>query len=124
MVMATSDPANVYSLSLEGVERDAFTRPRGTGAYVVTVAGTVVVSVEGRGRRLNIRPDADEQSIKSSVAALIERLSAQHSIGRRHDLVVETINGEAAAASGIAPLLQELGFRREGLTLRRYATIK
>ena len=124
VVMATSDPANVYSLSLEGVERDAFTRPRSTGAYVVTVAGTVVVSVEGRGRRLRIRPDADEQLIKTAVAALIERLSAQHSIGRRQDLIIETINGESAAASDIAPLLQELGLRREGRALRRYATIK
>ena len=124
VVMATSDPANVYSLPLEGVERDAFTRPRGTGAYVVTVGGVVMISVEGRGRRLNIRPDTDEPSIRSAVAALIEHLTSQRVAGRRQDLIVETINGEAAAASETAPLLLGLGLRSEGRVLRRYATIK
>jgi ATP-dependent Lhr-like helicase len=124
VVMATSDPANVYSLALEGVERDAFTRPRGTGAYLVTIGGLVVMSAEGRGRRLNVRPGTDDPSIKTAVAALLEHLGALHTISRRQDLVVETINGEAATASALAPLLMDLGLRREGRTLRRYATIK
>jgi ATP-dependent Lhr-like helicase len=123
VVMATSDPANVYSLALEGVDRDAFTRPRGTGAYVVTAGGVVVMSVEGRGRRLNVRPDTDESLLKTAASALIERLTSNRPVGRRQDLIIETINGEPAAESAIAPLLGELGLRREGRALRRYARI-
>ena len=124
VVMATTDAANVYSLALEGVERDVFTRPRGTGAYLVTVGGVVILTVEGRGRRLTIRPDADERYLKASVTALIEHLATQRAAGRRQDLIVETINGEAAGASELTPLFLELGFRREGRVLRRYATIQ
>jgi ATP-dependent Lhr-like helicase len=124
VVMATSDPANVYSLALEGVERDALTRPRGTGAYIVTIGGNVVLAAEGRGRRLSIRPDTDAQTLTAALTRLIEHLTAPRAIGRVQDLIVETINGEVAAASEMAPLLLEAGLRREGRMLRRHATIK
>jgi ATP-dependent Lhr-like helicase len=124
VVLATSDPANVYSLQLEGVERDRFTRPRGTGAYLVTVGGVVVLAVEGRGRRLNNRPDVDEPSLRSAVAAFVKHATRGEGVGRHHDLIIETINGEPAGGAPIAPLLMDLGLRREGGALRRYATIR
>jgi ATP-dependent Lhr-like helicase len=123
VIMATTDPANVYSLQLEGVERDPFTRPRGNGAYVVTVGGVVILAVEGRGRRFSLRPDVPEQSLRPAMTALVEQLTAG-GVGRRQDLIIETINGEPAGSSPIAPLLAELGLRREGGALRRYATIR
>jgi hypothetical protein len=122
--LATSDPANVYSLQLEGVERDRFTRPRGTGAYIITVGGVVVLTVEGRGRRLTSRPDVDERSLRSAIAAFVEHATRAEAMGRRQDLIIETIKGEPAGGSLVAPLLMELGLRREGGALRRYATIK
>jgi ATP-dependent Lhr-like helicase len=51
-VMATSDPANPYTLQLEGVERDPLSRPRGAGALLVMRAGRVALAVEGRGKRI------------------------------------------------------------------------
>jgi hypothetical protein len=50
--MATSDPANPYTLQLEGVERDPLSRPRGAGALLVMRAGRVALAVEGRGKRI------------------------------------------------------------------------
>jgi ATP-dependent helicase Lhr and Lhr-like helicase len=124
VVLATSDPANVYALPLEGVERDRFTRPRGTGAYIITVSGVVVLAVEGRGRRLSSRPDVDERSLRSAIAVFVEHATRGEAVGRRQDLIIETINGEPAGGSPVAPLLLDLGLRREGGALRRYATIR
>jgi len=50
--MAASDPANPYTLQLEGVDRDPLSRPRGGGALLVMRAGRVALAVEGRGKRV------------------------------------------------------------------------
>ena len=124
VVMSTSDPANVYSLALEGIERDPFTRPRGTGGYLVTVGGVPVISAEGRGRRVSIRPGTGEASIQAAVGALVNHLTTSHGAGRRQDLIVETINGEPAGLSEFATTLAGAGLRREGRALRYYHTIR
>jgi ATP-dependent Lhr-like helicase len=54
VVMAVSDPANVYSLAIEPEFRDPLSRPRGGGALIVTRAGRVGIAVEGRGKRITI----------------------------------------------------------------------
>jgi ATP-dependent Lhr-like helicase len=51
-VMAASDPANPYTLQLEGIDRDPLSRPRGGGALLVMRAGRVALAVEGRGKRV------------------------------------------------------------------------
>jgi ATP-dependent Lhr-like helicase len=124
VVMASTDPANVYSLALEGVERDAFTRPRGSGAYLVTVGGRAVLSVEGRGRRMHVRPDTDSTMIASAISALLAQLTTPRGSGRAHDVIVETIDGEPATTSAWAASLVDAGFRREGRSLRFYSTIR
>jgi hypothetical protein len=65
VVLAASDPANVYNLPIEELRGDDLARPRGSGALIVTKAGRVALSVEGRGRRVAIaswmqRDDVDE----------------------------------------------------------------
>ena len=52
VVIATSDPANPYTLALEGTDRDPLSRPRGSGALLVMRAGRVALAVEGRGKRI------------------------------------------------------------------------
>jgi ATP-dependent Lhr-like helicase len=52
IVMAASDPANIYTLPLDLADKDPLSRPRGTGGLIVTRAGRVALSVEGRGRRV------------------------------------------------------------------------
>jgi ATP-dependent Lhr-like helicase len=54
VVLAASDPANVYNLAIDPELRDPLSRPRGGGALLVTRGGKVAISVEGRGRRLVI----------------------------------------------------------------------
>ncbi len=61
VVIGASDPANVYNLTLENVERDPLSRPRGPGGLLVTRAGRVLASVEGRGKRITLANDVTQQ---------------------------------------------------------------
>jgi ATP-dependent Lhr-like helicase len=124
VVMATSDPANVYALSLPGVESDPIARPRGSGALLVTVGGNVVLSAEGRGRRITIRSEVEPDGIRAAISAFVSRVTATRGVGRRQDIVAETINGESAASSRWAPLFLDAAFKRDGRSLRYYATIR
>jgi hypothetical protein len=54
VVVAASDPANVYNLAIDFSVLDPLSRPRGSRALLVTQAGRVAIAVEGRGRRLII----------------------------------------------------------------------
>ena len=124
VVMATSDPANVYALRLENVAPEAIARPRGSGAFLVTVAGNVVLAVEGRGRRIIVQPDVEPSTLHNAIAALVVQLTTSRSAGRRHDIIVDTIDGESAASSPHAQALVDAGFRHEGRSLRYYAAIR
>ena len=124
VVMATSDPANVHALPLSGVERDPVTRPRGSGAFLVSVAGDVVLSAEGRGRRIFVRAGGEPAVIQAALVALVTRLSPAGALARRQDVVVETIDGEPAASSRWADVLRTAGFRNEGRSLRHYSAIR
>jgi ATP-dependent Lhr-like helicase len=123
VVMATSDPANVYALTLAGVTIESIARPRGRGAHLVTIGGAVVLSSESRGRHLSIRADADESSVQAALHALVTRLTEAPGTDRRHDIIVESIDGEPAATSAWAPRLHGAGFRNDGRSLRYYAPI-
>ena len=52
VVMAATDPANVYNFPMDLADRDPLSRPRGAGALIVTRGGRVALSVEGRGRKV------------------------------------------------------------------------
>jgi hypothetical protein len=69
VVMAASDPANVYNLPLETVEREQLGRPRGSGALLVTLAGRIALSVEGRGKKV-VEADwlTDEEAARAKLA--------------------------------------------------------
>jgi len=54
VVIAGSDPANVYTLAIDPTLRDPMSRPRGGGSLLVTRGGKVAIAVEGRGRRLTV----------------------------------------------------------------------
>jgi ATP-dependent Lhr-like helicase len=54
IVLAASDPANVYNFPLNLADRDQLSRPRGAGALLVTRGGRVALAIEGRGRRVII----------------------------------------------------------------------
>ena len=122
VTMAASDPANAYALPLPvgDDERPQLARPRGRGALLVTRRGRVVIAVEARGRRVNTAADATPDDVAAAVASLVEHLTLPlPGVGRRRDLEVETIDGAAATRSPHAAAFTALGFRRDGLKLRK-----
>ena len=118
VVMAASDPANPWSLQLERVDRDPMSRPRGVGALLVTRAGSVVISVEGRGRRLAIAAELTDGDVTSAAALLGAHLVRRNRGTRSKGFQVETIDGVPSLMSPHVPALLAAGFRRETSGLR------
>ena len=79
VVMAASDPANVYSLPLELIERDPLSRPRGSGALLVTRAGRIAIAVEARGKRFTVADWVTPDDAAAAKAALREHLRGERS---------------------------------------------
>jgi ATP-dependent Lhr-like helicase len=122
ITMATSDPANAYALPLIVADEDrpALARPRGRGALLVTRAGRAIMAAEARGRRVSVAPDASEDDVRLAAESLTAHLSLPvPGSQRRHDLEIETIDGAAATKSPHAAAFVAVGFRRDGLTLRK-----
>ena len=124
IVMSASDPANPFTLptlAADAVDSASvmLARRRGRGALLVTRAGQVLLVSEARGRRITIRPGATVADVTAAAIALARRLVT--SGDRRHDPLVETIDGIAAAASPIAAAFETAGFRATAAGLRFYA---
>jgi len=79
VVMAASDPANVYNLPLELVERDPLSRPRGSGALLVTRGGKVAIAVEARGKRFTVADWLTPDEVAAAKKALVEHLRSERS---------------------------------------------
>ncbi|HEX9310166.1 MAG TPA: DEAD/DEAH box helicase [Gemmatimonadaceae bacterium] len=77
LVMAASDPANIYNLPLELVDRDPLSRPRGSGALLVTRAGRVAIAVEGRGKRFSVADWLSPDETAAAKKALAEHLRGE-----------------------------------------------
>ena len=122
VVMATSDPANVYMLPLAaGVESDPLAKPRGAGALLVTLGGRIIIAAERRGARLRIREEASSQVVRDAARALGDRLVRRSGTDRRRDLLVDTIDGARASDSRWADAFREAGFRLIGAGLQYFA---
>jgi ATP-dependent Lhr-like helicase len=79
VVMAASDPANIYNLPLEVVDRDPLSRPRGSGALLVTRGGRIAVAAEGRGRRFSVADWLSPEETTAAKKALVEHLRGEKS---------------------------------------------
>ena len=124
VVMATSDPANVYSLPLtEGVAVDPLARPRGTGAMLVTRGGRIVLSVESRGARIRVAERAAEDDVREAAMELGRHLVTRRRTSKKRDMVVDTIDGERAAGSRWTEAFLEAGYRSMGTGLRYLAGV-
>lgn len=123
VVLASADPANVFALLLgEGGATDSFSRPRGNGALLVTSEGRVQLAAEGRGTRLRVRDGIANEALQESLRALVEHLMRVRTRERqRVDVIVESVNGAAAASAPFGDLLRELGFKRDGNVMRLYS---
>ena len=78
VILAASDPANVYNLPMNLADRDPLSRPRGAGALLVTRGGKVVLSIEGRGRRV-----VEGQGIVKDEIREAKELAAEHLRGEK-----------------------------------------
>jgi ATP-dependent helicase Lhr and Lhr-like helicase len=79
VVMAASDPANIYNLPLELVDRDPLSRPRGSGALLVMRGGRVAIAVEARGRRFTVADWLSPEEVTAAKKALLEHLRGERS---------------------------------------------
>jgi ATP-dependent Lhr-like helicase len=75
-VIAASDPANVYTLPFEGIERYPLSRPRGAGAVLVTRSGEIVLAVEGRGKRVQVSDAFSREEVAEARRVLDAYLNA------------------------------------------------
>jgi ATP-dependent Lhr-like helicase len=121
VVLVASDPANPYTVDVEGVDLDPLARPRGRAALLVMREGRIGMAVEGRGRRVRIAPWMGEADVTAAATALLAHLRASGSPGRRpREVEVETIDGANAAAMRWTDAFLRAGFRRETSGLRGF----
>jgi hypothetical protein len=121
LVLASSDPANVWNLpraSLADEPSDAFARPRGARALIVSRNGRVIMTADHAARTVMVRDGVDPEVIASAARALVAYVAAR----RPRDVVVERINDEAAAVSALAPAFTAAGLRLTTAGLRYYAS--
>jgi ATP-dependent Lhr-like helicase len=78
VILAASDPANVYNLPMDLADKDPLSRPRGAGALLVTRGGKVVLSIEGRGRRVTAGQGIVREEIQRA-----KELAAAHLRGEK-----------------------------------------
>lgn len=76
-VLAASDPANPYTLAIEGIDRDPLSRPRGAGALLVTRSGRVALAVEGRGKRIVAAEWLSPEELNEARRVLAEHLRGE-----------------------------------------------
>jgi ATP-dependent Lhr-like helicase len=121
VVIAASDPANIWSLNVSaepGEAADAFARPRGARALLVMHGGRAIITSDARARAVNVRPGLSPELLAAAARELVQHVAAR----RSRDIVVETINGEAASTSPIAPVFVQVGLRLTTAGLRYYAS--
>ncbi len=117
VALGAIDPANPYGWLLPWPEyRDEAARGprRVAGATTILVGGRPVIYLDRGGRRLRTMRDATREQVARALAALPGH------VGRlpRRTLLVDLIDGERATDSDLAPVMREVGFEREYLSLR------
>jgi ATP-dependent Lhr-like helicase len=121
VAFAASDPANVYSLPRSPLEPagepDPLTRPRGSGAILVTRRGAVVLAAEGRGRRLRVATDADDDALMGALAALQTYLARGETRTPVRPRTLDTVDGAPAVRASRLAVFRRAGFRRGGMGL-------
>ena len=116
IVLAASDPANLYGTALRWPDRAAGRASRAAGALVVLEAGRPLAYVERGSRSLLSLRDLDDVGWTAVAGALADAVRT----GRAPSLALERIDGDPAAASAGASAFAAAGFSAgpRKLTLR------
>ena len=120
VLVAATDPANPFGWLLPWPAYvDPVARPprRAAGATVVLVDGSPVLYLDRGGRRLRTRLGAPPEDLQRGFAVL--PLLARRR--PRNTLILERVDGHAAAQSAHARALMDVGFIRDYLALRLYS---
>ena len=114
VAIAASDPANVSNVPLPARATNPLEHPRGRGAVLVVRGGVVILSAESAGRRVVVRPDAEEGDVTAAARVLAEYVDRRRSsLGlTRRRCTVERIDGAAAGVSRWAAAFAAAGYRR------------
>ena len=109
IVLAATDPAQVYGASLPWPKRDDEVRrpQRVAGAYVVQAGAEPVLYVERGGKGIALLVADDDPRVRPALKTLAEYVTAD----RSRKLSLEKVNGEAVVGSEWEELLIDLGFR-------------
>ena len=86
----------------------------------MTRGGRVLLAVEGRGRSVRVRPELPAADVTAAAAALLEHLTQAGTRRRQRDVVIERIDGDAAASGPYVEAFVRAGFRRTPRELRYY----
>ena len=107
------DPANLFGPALPGepeAEHDPARFLRIPGNYVVLLRGQPVLLLETGGERLTVLEDLSTKILKEAL-----KLAVKHTSRTQRRLTLSEINDQPVLESSHAPLLEEVGFRREAL---------
>jgi ATP-dependent Lhr-like helicase len=108
MVLAATDPAQVYGGVLKWPQTENRSPARQAGAYLVTVGAEPVLYVERGGKGLQVLVGGTDERIPSALEALADGVRRGRLPKR---LGLERINGGPVVGSALEPLLLEFGFR-------------
>jgi ATP-dependent Lhr-like helicase len=121
VIISSTDPANVWSLSGLGAPAgDTFARPRTPRALLVVRGGGVIMTADARGHSVNVRPTLADTEVEQAAGVLVRHIAAR----RTKDVVVETIDGTAAGSSRHANAFVAAGLRLTTAGLRYYASFE
>jgi ATP-dependent helicase Lhr and Lhr-like helicase len=113
VLLNACDPANLFGPALPGeaeLDNDPARFSRFPSNYVVLLRGRPVLLLESGGERVTALPDQPAATAKRAL-----KLAVEHAGGGQRRLTLSQWNGEPILTSPAAPLLEELGFRREAL---------
>ncbi|WP_336923097.1 Lhr family helicase [Aquipuribacter sp. SD81] len=115
LVLAATDPGNVYGAALPWPEREGHRAGRKAGALVVTVDGALALYLE-RGAKSLLTYTADEAALRAAAMALVAHVD-DGGLGR---ITVTRADGQAVldGTSTVARVLEEAGFRATPRGLR------
>jgi ATP-dependent helicase Lhr and Lhr-like helicase len=107
------DPANLFGPALPGVEggeHEPARFMRIPANYVVLLRGRPVLLLETGGERATALPDLARDTLRRALTLAVEHIGATQ---RR--LILSEWNGRPVLEDPAAPILEEIGFRREAL---------
>jgi len=108
MVLAATDPAQVYGGVLKWPRLENRSPARQAGAYLVTAGAEPVLYLERGGKGIQLLVEATDERVPAALEALADGVRRGRLPKR---LGVERVNGEPVVGSALEPVLLEFGFR-------------